>query len=137
MIRLLASLLGVALYGAAQAATLGVTSLPATDTDGVVTVFYPSSAPAGPVERSPFRFAGAVDGAAAPGNGRLVVLSHGSGGGPWTYTVLAQALVNAGYVVAVPRHREAAALALAILSAGLGLVALADTDVAAMLGARP
>ena len=105
MIRTLSTILCAVLCGAAQAATLGVTSLSATDTDAAVTVFYPSDAPARPVERGPFRFDAAVDGAVLPGNGRLVVLSHGSGGVPWTYTVLAQALVDAGYVVAVPFHR--------------------------------
>lgn len=105
MIRSFATILATVLCSAAQAVTLGVTSLPATATDGVVTVFYPSSAPSGAVERGPFRFAGAADGAVAPAHGRLVVISHGSGGVPWTYTALAQALVDAGYVVAMPRHR--------------------------------
>lgn len=39
------------------------------------------------------------------GNGRLVVISHGSGGSPWVHTDLARALVQAGFVVALPEHR--------------------------------
>jgi predicted dienelactone hydrolase len=39
------------------------------------------------------------------GNGRLVVVSHGSGGAPWVHANLAKALVQAGYVVAMPQHR--------------------------------
>jgi predicted dienelactone hydrolase len=39
------------------------------------------------------------------GNGRLVVVSHGSGGSPWVHADLAGALVDAGFVVAMPEHR--------------------------------
>jgi predicted dienelactone hydrolase len=44
---------------------------------------------------------------AAPvrGNGRLVVISHGSGGSPWVHADLARSLVEAGFVVAMPQHR--------------------------------
>ena len=44
---------------------------------------------------------------AAPvrGNGRLVVISHGSGGSPWVHADLARSLVDAGFVVAMPQHR--------------------------------
>lgn len=38
------------------------------------------------------------------GNGRLVVISHGSGGSPWVHADLARALVEAGFVVALPQH---------------------------------
>jgi predicted dienelactone hydrolase len=41
----------------------------------------------------------------AQGNGRLVVISHGSGGNPWVHSDLARALVNAGFVVAMPQHK--------------------------------
>lgn len=46
----------------------------------------------------------ARDAPAAPGRGRLVVISHGNGGTPWTHRGLATALAGAGYVVALPKH---------------------------------
>jgi predicted dienelactone hydrolase len=46
----------------------------------------------------------AVDALAQPGNGRLVVISRGSGGSPWVHADWARALVAAGYVVAMPEH---------------------------------
>ncbi len=42
---------------------------------------------------------------AVRGNGRLVVISHGSGGNPWVHSDLARALVADGFVVAMPQHR--------------------------------
>lgn len=39
------------------------------------------------------------------GNGRLVVVSHGSGGAPWVHVDQARSLVAAGFVVAMPEHR--------------------------------
>ena len=39
------------------------------------------------------------------GNGRLVLISHGSGGAPWVHADLARSLVAAGFVVAMPEHR--------------------------------
>jgi predicted dienelactone hydrolase len=42
---------------------------------------------------------------AVRGNGRLVVISHGSGGNPWVHSNLARALVADGFVVAMPQHR--------------------------------
>jgi len=38
-------------------------------------------------------------------NGRLVIISHGSGGSPWVHSDLARALVEVGFVVAMPEHR--------------------------------
>ena len=88
----------------AQAA-VGVLELAPRGEDGPVTVFYPTAAAAAPVQRGPFQLQLAVQGTPARGNGRLVVLSHGSGGSPWTYTDLASKLVDAGFTVAVPEHR--------------------------------
>ncbi len=106
LVRGLVSLLMLAAAAAAAgAAPMGLTTLPATASDEIVTVFYPSSGTAESVTRGPFDFQAVPDGAPAPFNGRLIVVSHGSGGSPWTYTNLAQALVNAGFVVAAPRHR--------------------------------
>ena len=100
--RFLAALLFF-LAAAAQAA-VGLTELPGIDGDGPVTVFYPSSGEAKPLKRGPFAPTAAWQGAPARGNGRLVVVSHGSGGSPWTYSDLARVLVEAGFVVAMPEH---------------------------------
>ena len=92
------------LCAAAQAAT-GVTEIPGIEGDGPVTVFYPTRAAEQPLKRGPFTLQMAFNGAPERGNGRLVVVSHGSGGSAWTYTDLARALVSAGFVVAMPLHR--------------------------------
>ena len=88
-------------------AGVGLTELPGLQDDGPVTVFYPSSAEDEPVKRGPFTLELAAQGRLArdKGNGRLVIVSHGSGGAPWTHADLARSLVNAGFVVAMPEHR--------------------------------
>lgn len=83
---------------------VGVTEIPGRDGGGPVTVFYPTAAAAATIKRGPFSFFFAENAAPLKGNGRLVILSHGSGGSPWTYADLAQSLVEAGYVVAGPEH---------------------------------
>jgi len=88
----------------AQAGT-GLATVPGLQGDGPVTVFYPSSAPDRPLQRGPFSLALAGDGMPVRGNGRLIVISHGSGGAPWVHTDLARTLVEAGFVVALPEHR--------------------------------
>ncbi len=95
----------LALLAAAAQAGTGLTELAGREGDGPVTVFYPSSAPDAAVNRGPFNFRLAANGAPQRGNGRLVVLSHGSGGAPWPQADLAQQLVAAGFVVALPEHR--------------------------------
>lgn len=105
LMRSLTGWLMLATAAAAGAAPMGLATLPASAADDIVTVFYPSSGAAESVTRGPFNFQAVPDGAPAAFNGRLVVVSHGSGGSPWTYTNLAQALVDAGFVVAAPRHR--------------------------------
>ncbi len=102
-------LLGVAMclalcQGTAQGA-MALAELPGQPGDGPVTLFYPSSTPEGPVQRGPFVLSLATDGVLQPSNGRLIVISHGSGGAPWVFTDLARAMVEAGFVVALPRHR--------------------------------
>lgn len=92
------------LCAAAQAAT-GLTELPGIDGDGPVTVFYPSSGEDKPLKRGPFQLTLAWQGAAVRGNGRVVAVSHGSGGSPWVHADLARALVDAGFVVILPEHR--------------------------------
>lgn len=82
----------------------GFAVLPATAADGPVTVYYPSSAPNLPVTRGPFTLKLAPSGAPERGNGRLIVISHGSGASAGVYNDLAQYLVAAGFIVAVPEH---------------------------------
>src|SRR5262245_66555538 len=86
-------------------ASVGVTEIAATEVDGPVTVFYPSDGESRPLGRGPFTLPAAWDGVPAKGNRRLVVISHGSGGSPWVHADLARALVEDGFVVAIPAHR--------------------------------
>jgi predicted dienelactone hydrolase len=90
---------------AATHATVGVTEIATKDGDPV-TVFYPSSAEEKPLKRGPFTLNFASNGAPLRGNARLVVVSHGTGGSPWVYSDLARALVESGFVVAGPLHRN-------------------------------
>jgi predicted dienelactone hydrolase len=46
----------------------------------------------------------ARQGPPARGNGRLIVISHGSGSAPWMHADLARTLVQAGFIVAMPEH---------------------------------
>ena len=87
-------------------ADVGLSTIAATAQDGPVTLFYPSSAPAQLLQRGPFTMHLAADGAAVRGNGRLVVISHGSGGSPWVHADLARMLAEAGFMVALPEHRD-------------------------------
>jgi predicted dienelactone hydrolase len=97
---------GLLLLAAAWAqAGVGLTELPGQQGDGPVTVFYPSSAADQATTRGPFTLQLAPNGPEVRGNGRLVVLSHGSGGNPWVHADLARTLVAAGFTVAMPEHR--------------------------------
>jgi len=87
----------------AQSSNLGFTQL-TQDDGGSTTVFYPTSATEAPVTQGPFELSWAKDASPARGNGRLIVISHGSGGSPWVHTDLARALVARGFVVALPQH---------------------------------
>ncbi len=100
----LCAALCVALSGPALAST-GLSEIPATATDGPVTLYYPSSDAALPVRRGPFNLSLAAQGLPVRGNGHLIVISHGSGGAPWGHADLARTLVDAGFVVALPEHR--------------------------------
>jgi len=86
-------------------AAVGVTEIPGQDGAGPVTVYYPSSSEAQALRRGPFTLQMAWQGAPVRGNGRLVVISHGSGGSPWVHSDLALVLVEEGFVVAMPEHR--------------------------------
>lgn len=103
--RLVPALLSGLLAGLAQAG-MGVTELPARGEDGPVTLFYPTEAQEQPLQRGPLQLSLAREAAPRPGNGRLVVISHGSGGNPWVQSGQARALVEAGFVVALPRHHR-------------------------------
>jgi len=94
----------LALAGAAAHAGVGVTQLAGRSHDGPVTVFYPTPVADQPVRRGPFTLELAENAPPARGNGRLVMMSHGSGGNPWVHSNLARALVQAGFVVAMPEH---------------------------------
>ena len=99
----LAALLGLASLTAR--AGVGLATLPGVAGDNPVTVFYPTAEADRPLQRGPFALSLAEDAKPARGNGRLVVISHGSGGMPWVHSDLARTLVQAGFVVAVPQHR--------------------------------
>jgi predicted dienelactone hydrolase len=95
----------LAFLGSSAQAAVGLTEIPGLAGDGPVTVFYPSSGEAEPLRRGPFTMELAPQGPPVRGNGRLVVISHGSGGSPWPQSDLARALVDAGFVVALPEHK--------------------------------
>lgn len=88
---------------AADAPSMGFMQLRQPD-GAPTTVFYPASGPEVPVRQGPFNFSWVPDGAPLKGNGRLVVISHGSGGSPWVHVDLARALVRRGFTVAIPLH---------------------------------
>ena len=88
---------------AALAPGMGFMQLPQPD-GAVTTVFYPASGAEVPVRQGPFSLSWVPDGAPLQGNGRLVVISHGSGGAPWVHVDLARALVRRGFTVAIPLH---------------------------------
>lgn len=85
-------------------ASVGLTEIAATATDGTVTLYYPSNAPGQQIRRGPFQFHLAEHAEPARGNGHLIIISHGSGGSPWVHADLARSLVEAGFIVAMPEH---------------------------------
>src|SRR5438309_130883 len=103
LVRLALALTLVSGHAAAQAVNMGFTRLSQED-GGTTTIFYPTGAEEAPVSQGPFRLSWANEGAPLEGNGRLIVISHGSGGSPWVHTDLARSLVRHGFVVAIPQH---------------------------------
>ncbi|MEO8807375.1 MAG: dienelactone hydrolase [Burkholderiaceae bacterium] len=95
----------LACSAAASQASVGLSEIAATGEDGPVTLFYPSTTEARPIQRGRFVLNLAAQGVPVRGNGRLVVISHGSGGAPWVHADLARSLVESGFVVAMPEHR--------------------------------
>jgi predicted dienelactone hydrolase len=102
-------LAGLAAIGHGQPVnrSMGLADVPASGDLLKFKVAYPSSTAATELRGGPFKTQASPDGALAREslNGKLVVLSHGTGGGYWPQLDLAQALVNAGFVVAMPSHR--------------------------------
>ena len=82
---------------------LGHIELPQGD-GGTMTVFYPTANAETAVQKGPFQLSWAQDAQPRRGNGRLVVISHGSGGSPWVHVDLARVLVARGFTVALPQH---------------------------------
>jgi predicted dienelactone hydrolase len=98
-------LAGSLLLNTSARAAVGLDQIPGQEGDGPVTVFYPTASAAQPLVRGPFTLNVAWQGTPARGNGRLVVISHGSGGAPWVHSDLARTLVEDGFVVALPEHQ--------------------------------
>ena len=101
---LAAMALGLGLSGGAAREAMGMTEIAASGFDGPMTVYYPSDSPSRR-GAGPFALDVAADGRPVRGNGRLVVVTHGTGASPWVYADQARALVDAGFVVALPLHR--------------------------------
>jgi predicted dienelactone hydrolase len=97
--------LGLALagLGGTALAQVGMTQLQAGDMP--VTLVYPTRATATTQRFGPFELQAAMNAAPAPGNGSLIVLSHGTGGDAFSLNQLAGTLARAGFVVAQPEHR--------------------------------
>ena len=83
--------------------SMGLMQLPQTD-GGSTAVFYATNDAEADVKLGPFELSWAREAKPIPGNGRLIVISHGSGGSPWVHTDLARVLVQHGFVVAIPQH---------------------------------
>lgn len=85
-------------------AATGLTEIVATPQHGLVTVFYPASGSNQSLNKIGLPVFALPNASPLKGNGRLIVMSHGSGGSPWDYADLAGILVEAGFVVALPEH---------------------------------
>ena len=95
----------LALAGVAAQAALGMSQVRPIAGDGPVSVYYPTAADERALTRGHLSLMAADEAVPQRGNGRLVVISHGSGGAPWVHADLARTLVQAGFVVALPEHR--------------------------------
>lgn len=70
-----------------------------------ITIVYPTAAVAPVQMLGPFQIKAALGAVPAKGNGRLIILSHGTGGSAITSFDLASTLAAAGFVVASPEHQ--------------------------------
>ena len=85
-------------------AATGLSEIASTPNHGVVTVFYPAMGKNVSLNKLGLPVFASPNATPVKGNGRLIVMSHGSGGSPWDYADLASTLVEAGFVVALPDH---------------------------------
>ena len=100
--------IGVSMWISESRGDVGIDRVMVTDPvsgkPAPTTVWYPSDAPAKSMELGPYSFR-AAPGAVPNGTARgLIVVSHGSGGSSLAHIDTATALVEAGFVVAAPRH---------------------------------
>jgi predicted dienelactone hydrolase len=91
------------LSAVAQAAT-GLAEIQGPQGQELVAVFYPTASEGPPAKRWQFSLPVVEQAPPARGNGRLVVISHGSPSNPWVNADLAIALTRAGFIVASPWH---------------------------------
>lgn len=96
------ALIGALLHPAPALAQTGMTEMKAGSLP--VTLVYPTEARNTAHAFGPFRIEAALGATPRRGNGRLVVLSHGSGGSAIAHFDLARTLADAGFVVATPEH---------------------------------
>lgn len=83
---------------------VGMTEIPASAQDGPILVFHPTDSAPQTVRRGLFTVQVAEQARILPGNGRLIVISHGSGAHPMVQADIALDLVRAGFLVAIPEH---------------------------------
>ncbi|MEJ6007985.1 dienelactone hydrolase [Paucibacter sp. AS339] len=108
MRRLSLALLMLATLGAPAWAGMGMTEIALAGNgagSGPVTVYYSSAEAEQPQHFGPLTLSLALNAKPQRGNGRLVLISHGSGGSPWVHADLARRLVGAGFIVAMPAHQ--------------------------------
>lgn len=67
-------------------------------------LFYPTKAATTPTNLGPYHLDVAMQAPLVSGNHRLILISHGSGGSPLVYRLLAIFLAQQGFVVACPEH---------------------------------
>lgn len=67
-------------------------------------LWYPTNVPNGTLKFDQCEFPGTENAEPAAGQFGLVILSHGSGGGPLGHRDTAVALVKAGFIATAPRH---------------------------------
>lgn len=101
----IASMIALCSSAVSTFAATGLTTTPGIGEDGPVTIFYPTKAASQVVRRARMELLASPDAPPQAGNGRLIVISHGSGSSPWVHADLARALVDAGFVVAFPEHK--------------------------------
>jgi predicted dienelactone hydrolase len=94
----------LAIAPAASQAATGLIELRGADGDERVAVFYPTQSAGPPARRWQFELPLVEQALPMRGNGRLVVISHGSPSNPWMNADLAIALTRAGFIVAAPWH---------------------------------